>query len=315
MTRRVFDTFPYLNEADLALVRILSLKDVVDTFVVAEADTTFSGLPHEPTFARDVLAHLPPDLRGRVVYRVVMGMGRGQHPAYSWFKVGEQEIRDTLLGVVGDCNPDEEDLVLISDCDEIPRASMVEDLRAVANPADIFVLGQRLHYYWIDLIWDVDEHFQSARGVPRGPWWWGTRAAAWRTARQHGGFNLRVWQGNRWIADAGWHYSFLGNFRAHVEKLTSWSHDALAFGVHLAETHFRQTRAEGSDWDVTRGKSMRWLGPEQVLDAPGPIGEDLPRWRHLVSPRQRRRVMALWRRTDREVANDWRTNGERNGHP
>jgi beta-1,4-mannosyl-glycoprotein beta-1,4-N-acetylglucosaminyltransferase len=39
----VYDVFPFFNELDILDIRLNSLNEVVDYFVITEATTTFSG--------------------------------------------------------------------------------------------------------------------------------------------------------------------------------------------------------------------------------------------------------------------------------
>lgn len=50
---RVFDCFPFFNELDLLELRMRMLDDVVDYFVLAEADRTYSNQPKPLIFAEN----------------------------------------------------------------------------------------------------------------------------------------------------------------------------------------------------------------------------------------------------------------------
>ena len=41
----IFDTFTFYNELDLLELRLIILGDVVDHFVINEANITFTGIP------------------------------------------------------------------------------------------------------------------------------------------------------------------------------------------------------------------------------------------------------------------------------
>ena len=54
---KVYDVFPFFNELDLLEIRLNTLNDFVDEFIIIEADTTHSGLS-KPYFADGALSKL-----------------------------------------------------------------------------------------------------------------------------------------------------------------------------------------------------------------------------------------------------------------
>ena len=49
----VYDCFTFFNELDLLEIRLNTLKDVVDKFVIAEATRTHTGRPKELVFEKN----------------------------------------------------------------------------------------------------------------------------------------------------------------------------------------------------------------------------------------------------------------------
>ena len=49
----IYDCFTFFNELDLLEIRLHTLKDVVDKFVIAEATRTYTGKPKNLFFAEN----------------------------------------------------------------------------------------------------------------------------------------------------------------------------------------------------------------------------------------------------------------------
>jgi hypothetical protein len=137
--RKVYDCITYNGEADILAARLHELADVVDCFVVVEADRTFSGEPKALRFdaADPRIASFLPRIRYIAVHDMpvvdeaadavpVVGDWHSDTPK-SGFWIREKFQRNQIVRGLHDAAPD--DLVLISDADEIPRASVVQAMR------------------------------------------------------------------------------------------------------------------------------------------------------------------------------------------
>ncbi len=122
----IYDCFSFFNELDILEIRLNVLYDVVDRFVIAESAWTHTGQPkafifdeNRSRFARfaDKIIHLkitetptPPE---------------GLTPDESrWFLENYQ--RNALVRGLADAQPD--DVIMVSDCDEIPDPEIVKKL-------------------------------------------------------------------------------------------------------------------------------------------------------------------------------------------
>lgn len=190
------------GDADLIQIRLHELEPVVDTFVIVEANRTHAGESKE--FG---LASLLDDLclsmgmrRSRVRVIEVKDMPAGADP---WAR--ERHQRECIWRGLGDAQPD--DLMIFSDCDEIPS----RDATARYRPEmDACKFDQLNCYYWLNCVgggWG---------GSIIAPVWW-MRGQALSSIRNHS-----VAPGL--LADGGWHFSFLGGVAAVQRKLRSYAH-------------------------------------------------------------------------------------------
>lgn len=198
---KIYDCFTYFNEAELLRVRLEELDEIVDHFVVVEASETFTGQP-KPYYFDDL-----PDWISRWSDRIIrVKVAFPKNITSAWDR--EHYQRNAILRGLVDADP--KDLVIISDADEIPRASAIEDIKCMFMPVR---LGVR-QYFW-DFQWQVPDHCnQGARPVVCFKKDVSFKGAQW----------LRACDGLTTIPEAGWHFSFFGEPERIKKKIESFAH-------------------------------------------------------------------------------------------
>lgn len=119
---KIFDCFPFFNELELLELRLESLYDVVDCFVIVEADKTHANEPKPFNFyehIRDFEKYLP-KIHYIMDTSVVEYKGAGD-----WSLENNQ--RNNIMKGLTDAEPD--DLILISDLDEFPNPATLKKIR------------------------------------------------------------------------------------------------------------------------------------------------------------------------------------------
>jgi hypothetical protein len=224
---RVFDCFTFFNEADLLEIRLHELAEVVDFHVVVEATTTFAGRPR--ALELDLADPRWAPFRDRIVHVIVADMPSG---CDAWRR--ERFQRDAILRGLDRPAADGQplcgplDLVIVSDADEILRASAV----AVARNqlvSGIAGFAQRLFYY----------HVNQRAYVPDGNDRLDTETGSWlvwnkaRVARRR---DLQTPERLRStleadlafvVPDAGWHFSYCGGASRIRAKIAAYAHREL----------------------------------------------------------------------------------------
>lgn len=115
----IYDCFTFFNELDLLEIRLNVLREVVDKFVLVEAGETHTG-KLKPYYFKENEARFRQFL-DRIIYVKVESFPQG-HDAW-W---NENYQRNEILRGLEDAKPD--DVILISDLDEIPRPEVVTEL-------------------------------------------------------------------------------------------------------------------------------------------------------------------------------------------
>lgn len=208
----VIDLFYFNNELDMLEIRLNILNDVVDKFVLIEAPLTFSGKPkplyyleNKERFAKwndKIIHHIAietPELKQQAY--LSPNTGSGEH---YWIRefIQKENAKDALSF----CSDD--DLVFISDVDEVWRPSIVHlmDMRAVYKPKQLPYL------YYLNQRTDEDWHG-----------WTGTIATQYKNIKNACVNHLRTDGMTPYtvIENGGWHFNSIGG---QQQKRLAFSH-------------------------------------------------------------------------------------------
>lgn len=239
----LYDCFVFHNEFDLLEIRLREMGDLVDRFVLVEADQTQRGTPKPFYFDenRDRFAQWADkiiDLQIRFPDELPPALGvYKKRRKKDWERENYQ--RNCVSQGLESCAPD--DLILLSDVDEIVRAPVLEKVLAERlYKGRLLVFEQSLHKHHLNRI------------VPGKSWLLGSRmiekkylttpqqlrrTKARMTKKSYvpdfaAQPFLRVRNNNlsgisrpvKIIRDAGWHFSSMGGLDAFRTKLDSVVH-------------------------------------------------------------------------------------------
>lgn len=253
---RIFDCFPLFNEIELLELRLNELWDVVDQFVIVEAKQTFSGNPKPMCLLdnKERLAKYMPKIRYVMVDDFPTGLD-------DWGKETHQrnEIRRGLSDVLPD------DIVILSDVDEIPRADVVKVIaeRGI-QPKQVFCLSLDWYSYYLNIKLPEKWERQSTRMIRAGdlrdiqslrrvkaP----TKGLGRNLLRQiKTSKGMGYWAQRVLVLDAGWHFTWLGGTEAVALKGSSIAvHSSLPQGeksVEWAEIRMNTLLEDASGYTV-----------------------------------------------------------------
>ena len=227
---RVFDSFIFFNELDLLEMRLNILNDVVDYFVLTESPWTVSGNPkplyyeeNKSRFAKwnhkiihNITEEIPNDFshmlersKFHIAYKDIDPYGtpfinlpiRFQRAVYN---------RNASCFGIEKAGPEDGDLILTSDADEIINPLVLEDT-SWFNPDNHYVTLCNAYYFKLNFLYQDD--------------WMGTRLCTWKylkgtTIDEHRGNHVNAYR----IKNGGWHFSFLGDAENYKLKLASYEH-------------------------------------------------------------------------------------------
>jgi beta-1,4-mannosyl-glycoprotein beta-1,4-N-acetylglucosaminyltransferase len=234
----IYDCFTFFNELELLELRLHELADVVDKFVLVEANQTYTNKP-KPLHYQENRARFS-EFHDKIIHVVVDDLPEAQNP---W--VLENYQRNCIVRGLGDCRPD--DFVLISDIDEIPRATTVKKVsQEMEFRKDFFsnfvhsTLNSRLvksvfhrkgfrrrlrnnHPFVLKFQQPLFRYFLNCRSL-QPPFTYGTRMLHFRDFScaeeiRHSGYKI--------VENAGWHFTWMGGVQRIQEKLAAFSHQEL----------------------------------------------------------------------------------------
>jgi hypothetical protein len=192
---------PFFNELDLLEARLSEMARMVDHFVVIEARQTFRGGPKPLYFQEN--SHLFARWSAQLDY-VVVDLPDGPD---AWAR--ERHQRDIAHSVLADLGAGPDDLVLLTDLDEIVRADRVDAAReATASSPVILMMTQ----YWYSLEWRQEDPWLHPKAFRYGQVPAGTTYHELR----HTPFPV--------LPNTGWHLSWFGDEARFDYKLASFSH-------------------------------------------------------------------------------------------
>ena len=226
---RIVDACLLFNELDLLEIRLGELWDAVDHFVIVESDRTFAGRPKPYFFGADTSRFKP--FSSKISYHKVQGLkpadaGKPGAATAARFRV-EAAQRNAVGMAVARIGLRADDIVILSDVDEIPRPALIAGLRErLSRKAfSIFVLHNYRGY--------VNSLSDKALN---GTAFLGSVACHWKTMRRIGAHRVRTGglrsahvaeqRERRWdyVEDGGWHLSSLGGAEAFWVKAQNFSH-------------------------------------------------------------------------------------------
>ena len=214
---KVYDCFTFFKELDILELRLEEMWDTADYFVIAEATTTHSGLP-KPLYLKDNWARFE-KYSSKIRYIVVDDMPLNTNP---W--VDENWQRNAITKGLYDMSP--EDLIIISDCDEIPRAEMIEAITEDVNDYNIYILNVALFYYKFNFLKIAPSPTWRQHNVvvTKGRAFTNPQAARDLTFR--GGDYPRGYCNDEMcvLDHGGWHFTYFGDTNFAIDKIKAFAH-------------------------------------------------------------------------------------------
>ncbi|XP_073295196.1 uncharacterized protein [Primulina huaijiensis] len=224
--RRVFDAVLFSNEVDILKIRWKELYPYVTEFVLLESNSTFTGLPKPHVFSsiRERFQFVEP----RLTYGQVPGrFNKGENPF-----VEEAYQRLALDYLLKQAGIQDDDLLIMSDVDEIPSRHTINLLRWCDEIPRILHLRLKNYLYSFEFLLDDSSWRASVHVYHSGK----TRYAHYR-------------QSDEILADAGWHCSFCFRHTSEFRfKMKAYSHvDRVRFAHFLNPKRLQRIICKGAD--------------------------------------------------------------------
>lgn len=207
---KVYDCFPFFNELDVLEIRLKELWDVVDVFVLAESNLSHSGKPKEYIFENNKDRFT--QYLSKIRHIKIDDMPETND---SW--VREKFQRVCIDRGLYDMAP--EDIVIISDCDEITRAEIVELIKNDENDYNKYILNIPQFQYKLN--------YMKVFNVSKNANIMVTRGRAYTNAQQEREYTF-FWNAKPpetvFVDHGGWHFTYLGDDQHAITKIQNFAH-------------------------------------------------------------------------------------------
>ena len=246
---KIYDGFIFFNELDLLDIRLNTLYDVVDHFILVESSVTHQGTAKTYIFEEnkerfskylDKIIHIKidntPDDFGNLIEVEATTF---KDKIYNSIK---RDIKATSLFNINDINQrgfgrdffqkecvklgmelaSEQDILISSDLDEIPNPEILSRLSEFFESDSLYTFSQIHYCYYLNMIYHT--HINNSRiNSTVTNYWHGSRMGAWGLLKHYPLNEVRA-QENNLIMDGGWHFSWQGGKDRVKLKLQSYSH-------------------------------------------------------------------------------------------
>ncbi|GAN05395.1 beta-1,4-N-acetylglucosaminyltransferase-like protein [Mucor ambiguus] len=246
---KVYDAIIFSVELDLLEIRIKELWKVVDTFVILESNATFTGVTKNLTFNEHKKRF---QFAASKIHHVIIdqyALPAGEGPFYN-----EGKMREAMDQALVDAGAKTNDLIIMSDVDELPRAQTIEIISSCEGVPEMLHLQLRNYMYSFEFYVDISSWRAHVVKYNAGHTFY-THGQITEDLLSDAG-NHKTGQTNAChhaysvaLSSIGWHCSFC--FRTIQEfqfKMKSYSHsDRVSSDGLLSADRIQKTICDGTD--------------------------------------------------------------------
>jgi len=254
----IYDCILYSGEKDLLTIRLNETCLCSDwvTTVIVEATKTFTGLGKPLYFEQ----HKEEFKNFNIFYYVVDNMPMN---CDTWTR--EKHQRNAINIPLLFCNPKDDDIIIISDIDEVPRAKQVNKFKPDINFA---ALIQDKYSYFLNC-------FEGRQTWDRA------RIMTWEYLKDKSPEEVRNSGYDFSIHDAGFHWSWLGGVDEMVRKLESFSHqEHNTPELNNAEVLKHKLETGQCLWNNNEGDTWKFIDID--LSHPEYLFKNKEKFKHLI---------------------------------
>ena len=229
---KIYDCFMYFDEEVVVNVRLHTLNEFVDYFVIVESRFTHRGDPRELKFDhkkfqkfRDKIIYIIDEEAYPQTHEIRTEDSENDRSTKLIFNAAYRENGQRNLIAKGLKEANDEDLILISDVDEIPKLS---GLNFKSIKEKIILFKQDMFYYKFnlqlpDLIWTGTKACKK-KNLISPQWLRNIKDRKYSFFRIDTFFSKTKFTSIKIISDGGWHFSNIKTPKEIEFKLRSYLH-------------------------------------------------------------------------------------------
>lgn len=282
----IYDCFPFFNELDILKLRLNILDPYVDRFVIEEATTTFSGQPKELCFEKN--KDMFKEFLHKITYIVV-----DENPTD--VNAFERDVFQKNHLIEGLKDATDKDIIMLSDCDEIPSPKALKWVFDNFDPSKVYHLAQDNFYAFFNMMEVSGKLLETEGEFPEIPErkrkWLGTKITSMSQIPADGIVRLRDQIATTdprsiRVAEGGWHFGYMGG---HHETNAAKRIGVKVKAAAHQEYNDREILAETMDQLILGrdllGRDAEFTRVEMDDRYPSYLLEHLDEYSYLVMPR------------------------------
>ena len=229
---KIFDCFMYFDEDVVLEARLNILDKWIDKFIIIESAYTHSGRKKNLLFKLEnfkkfenkihytVCNQLPKNLENLVNNKDLNDQIKTRNAVRI-----ENFQRNFIMNSLKECTPDQNDLVLISDIDEIPNLEPL-NLENINNNLIFFM--QRFFYYKFNLE-NINMHWSGTRmckfkNLKSPQWLRNIKSKKYPFWRLDTFFDQKRYSNIVFVKNGGWHFTYIKDIKGIRRKLENYLH-------------------------------------------------------------------------------------------
>ena len=272
---KIFDCFMYFDEEEVLDLRLNVLNEFVDYFVIVESTHNHKGIKRELLFDQSKFQKF----KNKIIYLVYDGIPKNVEIISDNEDESEKDRKYIMNAVYrensqrnfiikGLQKAEENDLILISDVDEIPKLSSL-NLAEIKNK--IIIFNQDMFYYKFNLVipnfkWSGTKGIKK-KNLQSPQWLRNVKDRRYAFYRLDTFFSKKKYTNIKIITDGGWHFSNIKNAKMIEHKLKSYLHhrefDQVSLSVDEIDNLIKKKQAI---YDLRVDKKVNKVGNGVVLN-------------------------------------------------
>ncbi|MBT3873050.1 MAG: beta-1,4-mannosyl-glycoprotein beta-1,4-N-acetylglucosaminyltransferase [Flavobacteriaceae bacterium] len=250
---KIYDCFCYFNEDMLLTLRLETLWDTVDYFVISEANYSHSGNDRKTLFNINNFSKYTKKIR----YLRLDERPAGEND----FWKNENFIRNNISKGLFDAQPN--DLILISDLDEIPNPAVIHSYEPEFLRGDF---SQRYYSYFFNNFWIGDVNKKDSI-IPKSNIWQGSKITTFcyfttffnsnaTSVRSYKSTGLLRALKRKWFKrfrtqtfpNGGWHFTWIFSIDDLIKKIENTAHQEFNQPKFKDPNHIKHMIKNGRDF-------------------------------------------------------------------
>ena len=210
----LYDCFQFFDEEHILDLRLNILDEFVNYFVIVESTTDHQGNEKKLNFDQSKFGKF----KKKIIYIVVDDTSSTIKKNHLWGEsLVEQHQRNSIMKGLKNCH--DNDLVILSDVDEIPNLNELSKY----NKNNYGVFSQKMFNYKLNLYNETESNWFGSKICMKknikSPQWLRNlkfkKYPFWRFDKKK---NIQI------IENGGWHFAYLQHSEGIIKKIKSFSH-------------------------------------------------------------------------------------------